>query len=88
MSHVSPPLRRVPKKAAEKRKPKPTRKVRKEKKEAPRYGVSLEEARCKLAALECKAELLAAHIDGIQWLVGKLEREEEVTEVDSSEEED
>ena len=53
-----------------------------------RYGVSLEEARCKLAALECEAELLAAHIDGIRRLVGKLEREEEVIEVESSEEED
>ena len=64
------------------------RKVQKEKKEAPRYGVLLEEAQCKLAALECEAELLVAHIDGVRRLVAKLEREEEVIEVESSEEED
>ena len=82
MSHVSPPpCRRV-----ERRKTKPARRSRKEKERAPKYGVSLEEARCKLAALECEAELLAAHIDGIRRLVGKLEREEEVIEVESSEE--
>ena len=82
ISHVSPP----PHCQVEKRKAKPVRKARKEKAEAPRRGVSLKEARCKLAALECEAELLAAHIDGIRRLVRKLEGEE-VIEVDSSKEE-
>ena len=88
LSHVSPPPRRVPKKAAEKKRRTPAKRVRKARGWSSKDKELYEGAGLKLASLECEIRYLEAQIDGLQAFRRSLKREKEVIEVGSSSEEE